>query len=120
MLWVHTDLKHQLSQSIEAPLAAFAIIELEFITLVCGVLLVDAVISQMHEFCLFAAAAARTILASGKTDQTFIVQVNPKRINACNGHVYTHVELVSVQEEWVRDVLGHYIVVFAILLWDLR
>ena len=61
----------------------------------------------MSKFTLFCYYIVIWIFLSSKSDESFSVDVNAKRIEAGNHNVQSQVELVSVQLEGVVDVPWH-------------
>jgi len=85
------------------------------VVLVGGVFLIHAIVREVHVLGLVATSGAWAVdtlcvFASGESRQALLVNVDPQRVDASNGHIDAHVKLVAVQKERVADVLGHDVI----------
>lgn len=48
------------------------------------------------------------ILRGSEPGQSVLKNVDPQRVEACNSHVYSHVELKPIHNERVMDIFGNH------------
>lgn len=95
-----------------APLVPFSIINL--LPKDC-ILLVDAVVGQVHELVFSSACSplnytSLVVFARGKSSKTFFEDVDSERINASDCDVDSQVKLISIDQKGIGDVLADHIV----------
>lgn len=92
-------------QSSERLFAAYIVIATIFIPLEIRVVLIDCIVSKMSVFGLH---VLQTITLGCKPSQPFFISVYFQRIDSCNDHIDSQVELQVVYQKRVANVLAYY------------
>ena len=71
------------------------------------ILLVYWIIRQMRILAFFCHYVMIWILFSSKSNETFSINVNSKRIEAGYNHVEAKIKLISIEEKWIVNVARH-------------
>lgn len=75
-------------------------------------LLIDAIVRQVLIQILLCSGCVRVVGLRCKPSESFIVNVYAKRINAGDEDVYSEVELVIVDQQWIWNVFTDYSPIF--------
>ena len=95
-------------QVTQTPLVAVVTLVEGFVLLEGLRLLVDAVVRQVRVQVFACRHFLLVVRLRSKPGKTLVVDVDPKRVDTGQKHINPEVELVLVDEKWVRNVLAHY------------
>lgn len=106
---------HQLFQCCQTPFETLSVINFKLFILEVDILFINTVVSEMHKLWFETsiwriAILGWSIFASCKSRKSFLIYINSKRVNACNGNIYSHIKLISVDQQWIGNVLTYNIV----------
>ena len=71
-----------------------------------GIFLVDTVVGQVLEFSVLRILRQVVINFSGKPSQSFLINVDSERVDACDTDVDSQIELKSVNKQRVVNVMA--------------